>query len=61
MREVNIRRWKKAVGEASKNTGLSVQELGLDQIFGDVVFVGIYGDEFTDCPFNADEVEDFLT
>lgn len=35
--------------------------LGLDQIFGDVVFVGIYGDEFTDCPFNADEVEDFLT
>jgi len=29
MREVNVRRWRKAVGEASKNTGLSVQELGL--------------------------------
>lgn len=35
--------------------------LGLDQIFGDVVFVGISGDEFTDCPFSAAQVEGFLS
>lgn len=34
--------------------------LGMDQIFGDVCFVGIDGEEFGDCPFNSDEVEEFL-